>query len=110
MTELFNKFINDELFLKIVEYKLKEIKKDGVIDAKDIPHIIYLIIECSKNLKHFKLTEKKLKESLEELVIYLLKNFELLNKDKEDTLKPIIKTSLDLVLLKPRFRKCLFCY
>lgn len=110
MTELFNKFINDELFLKIVEYKIKEIKKDGVIDAKDIPHIISLIVECSKNLKHFKLSKKQLNNSLEELIIYLLKNFELLNKDNEDTLKPIIKTSLDLVLLKPNFKKCLFCF
>ena len=110
MSKLFSKFINEPNFLKVVEYKINEIKKDGVIDCNDIPHIISIVYECSKNVKHIKVNKKNLKEELEELIIYLLKDLDLINIENEKKLLGVLNSSLDLVLLPNRIKKYLFCF
>ncbi len=43
------KIVDDPVFLKIVETKLKSIMNDGKIDKKDIPDIMILVVYCTNN-------------------------------------------------------------
>jgi hypothetical protein len=65
------KIVDDPIFLKIVEAKLKSIMVDGKIDKKDIPDIVIMVIYCTNNLKKFNLSYNQLGEVLEETIIYL---------------------------------------
>ena len=88
------KLIEDPIFLKIIETKIKSIMSDGKIDKNDIPDIILLLVYCTNNLKKFNLSYNELSDVLEETVLYILNHFDVIPDDKRDELMEMIQTMI----------------
>jgi hypothetical protein len=101
------KLIEDPIFLKIIETKIKSIMNDGKIDKNDIPDIILLLVYCTNNLKKFNLSYNELSNVLEETVLYILNHFDVIPDDKKDEFMEMIQTMIKLVMLQPKVKSCL---
>jgi hypothetical protein len=102
------KIVDDPVFLKIVEAKLKSVMSDGKIDKKDIPDIIILVVYCTNNLKKFNLSYNELGEVLEETVTYLLNHFEVIPEECKEDFKVMTKSMVELVMMQPKVKSCFF--
>jgi hypothetical protein len=101
------KIVDDPIFLKIVEAKLKSVMSDGKIDKKDIPDIVILVVYCTDNLKKFNLSYNELSEVLEETIIYLLNKFNVIPDDNKEDLMIMTKSMVELVMMQPKVKSCL---
>ena len=101
------KIVDDPIFLKIVESKLKSIMKDGKIDKKDIPDILRMVIYCTNNLKKFNLSYNELGEVLEETIMYLLNNFDVIPENAREDFITMTKSMVQLVMLQPKVKSWL---
>lgn len=100
------KIVDDPIFLKIVEAKLKSIMIDGKIDKKDIPDIVVMVIYCTNNLKKFNLSYNKLGEVLEETIMYLLNLFEVIPEEHKEEFIIMTKSIVELVMMQPKVKTC----
>ncbi len=100
------KIVDDPVFLKIVETKLKSIMNDGKIDKKDIPDIMILVVYCTNNLKKFNLSYNELEEVLEETIMYLLNHFNVIPEESKEEFKMMTKSMVELVMLQPKVKSC----
>jgi hypothetical protein len=100
------KIVDDPVFLKIVEAKLKSIMSDGKIDKKDIPDIMVLIVYCTNNLKKFNLTYDELGEVLEETLMYLLDHFNVIPDESKEDFRIMTKNMVQLIMLQPTVKSC----
>ena len=110
------KIVDDPIFLKIVEAKLKSIMSDGKIDKKDIPDIIVMVVYCTNNLKKFNLSYNELGEVLEETIMYLLNHFDVIPEENKEEFIIMTKSMVELVMMQPRVKSsltsilnCIFC-
>jgi hypothetical protein len=110
------KIVDDPIFLKIVEAKLKSIMSDGKIDKKDIPDIIVMVVYCTNNLKKFNLSYNELGEVLEETIMYLLNHFDVIPDENKEEFIIMTKSMVELVMMQPRVKSsltsilnCIFC-
>jgi hypothetical protein len=101
------KIVDDPVFLKIVEAKLKSVMSDGKIDKKDIPDIMVLVIYCTNNLKKFNLSYNELGEVLEETIMYLLNHFDVIPEENKEDFKIMTKSMVELVMMQPKVKSCL---
>ncbi len=101
------KLVDDPVFLKIVEAKLKSVMSDGKIDKKDIPDIIVLVVYCTNNLKKFNLSYNELGEVLEETIMYLLNHFDVIPEDNKEDFRVMTKSMVELVMMQPKVKSCL---
>jgi hypothetical protein len=101
------KLVDDPVFLKIVEAKLKSVMSDGKIDKKDIPDIMIVIIYCTNNLKKFNLSYEELGEVLEETIMYLLNHFDVIPEDNKEDFRLMTKSMVELVMMQPKVKSCL---
>jgi hypothetical protein len=101
------KLVDDPVFLKIVEAKLKSVMSDGKIDKKDIPDIMVLIIYCTNNLKKFNLSYDELGEVLEETIMYLLNHFDVIPEDNKEDFRLMTNSMVQLVMMQPKVKSCL---
>jgi hypothetical protein len=101
------KLVDDPVFLKIVEAKIKSVMSDGKIDKKDIPDIIVLVIYCTNNLKKFNLSYNELGEVLEETIMYLLNHFDVIPDNAREDFITMTKSMVQLVMLQPKVKSCL---
>ena len=120
MSEVLNsaaqKIVEDPVFLKIVEAKLKSVMSDGKIDKKDIPDIIVLVVYCTNNLKKFNLSYNELGEVLEDTIMYLLNHFDVIPEDSRDEFKAMTNSMVQLVMMQPKVKSwctsilnCILC-
>ena len=100
------KIVDDPIFLKIVEAKLKSIMSDGKIDKKDIPDIMVLIVYCTNNLKKFNLTYDELGEVLQETIMYLLDHFNVIPEESKEDFRVMTQNMVQLVMLQPVIKSC----
>jgi len=100
------KIVEDPVFLKIVEAKLKSIMSDGKIDKKDIPDIIVMVVYCTNNLKKFNLSYNELGEVLEETIMYLLNHFDVIPEENKEEFTIMTKSMVELVMMQPRVKTC----
>jgi hypothetical protein len=100
------KIVDDPIFLKIVEAKLKSIMSDGKIDKKDIPDIIVMVVYCTNNLKKFNLSYNELGEVLEETIMYLLNHFDVIPEENKEEFTVMTKSMVELVMMQPRIKSC----
>ena len=101
------KIVDDPIFLKIVEAKLKSIMSDGKIDKKDIPDIIVMVVYCTNSLKKFNLSYNELGEVLEETIMYLLNHFDVIPEENKEEFTIMTKSMVELVMMQPRVKNCL---
>jgi hypothetical protein len=100
------KIVDDPVFLKIVEAKLKSVMSDGKIDKKDIPDIIIMVVYCTNNLKKFNLRYNELEEILEETIMYLLNHFDVIPEENKEEFRLMTKSMVELVMMQPRVKSC----
>ena len=100
------KIVDDPIFLKIVEAKLKSIMIDGKIDKKDIPDIISMVVYCTNNLKKFNLSYNELGEVLEETIMYLLNHFDVVPEENKEEFRVMTNSMVELVMMQPRVKTC----
>ena len=100
------KIVDDPIFLKIVEAKLKSIMSDGKIDKKDIPDIIVMVVYCTNNLKKFNLSYNEMGEVLEETIMYLLNHFNVVPEENKEEFRVMTKSMVELVMMQPRVKSC----
>jgi hypothetical protein len=100
------KLVDDPVFLKIVEAKLKSVMSDGKIDKKDIPDIIVMVVYCTNNLKKFNLSYNELGEVLEETIMYLLDHFNVIPEENKEEFRVMTKSMVELVMMQPRVKNC----
>ena len=100
------KIVDDPIFLKIVESKLKSIMKDGKIDKKDIPDILSMVIYCTNNLKKFNLSYNELGEVLEDTIMYLLNYFNVIPEENKEDFSIMTKNMVELVMMQPKVKTC----
>ncbi len=100
------KIVEDPVFLKIVEAKLKSIMKDGKIDKTDIPDIMILVVYCTNNLKKFNLSYNELGEVLEETIMYLLNHFNVIPDESKEDFIAMTKSMVELVMMQPKVKSC----
>jgi|688.fasta_scaffold1950898_1 hypothetical protein len=98
------KIVDDPIFLKIVEAKLKSIMMDGKIDKKDIPDIVIMVIYCTNNLKKFNLSYNQLGEVLEETIIYLLNHFDVIPEENKEEFIMMTRNIVELVMMQPKVK------
>ena len=98
------KIVDDPIFLKIVEAKLKSIMVDGKIDKKDIPDIVIMVIYCTNNLKKFNLSYNQLGEVLEETIIYLLNHFDVIPEENKEEFIMMTRNIVELVMMQPKVK------
>ncbi len=101
------KLVDDPVFLKIVEAKLKSVMSDGKIDKKDIPDIMVLIVYCTNNLQKFNLSYTELGEVLEETIMYLLNHFDVIPEESKEDFRIMTKSMVELVMMQPKVKSCL---
>ena len=101
------KLVDDPVFLKIVEAKLKSVMSDGKIDKKDIPDIIVMVVYCTNNLKKFNLSYNELGEVLEETIMYLLNHFDVIPDDNKEDFRIMTNSMVKLVMMQPKVKSCL---
>ncbi len=101
------KLVDDPVFLKIVEAKLKSVMSDGKIDKKDIPDIVVMVVYCTNNLKKFNLSYNELGEVLEETIMYLLNHFDVIPEENKDDFRMMTKSMVELVMMQPRVKSCM---
>ena len=98
------KIVDDPVFLKIVEAKLKSVMSDGKIDKKDIPDIIVMVVYCTNNLKKFNLSYNELGEVLEETIMYLLNHFDVIPEECKEDFRVMTKSMVELVMMQPKVK------
>ncbi len=101
------KLVDDPVFLKIVEAKLKSVMKDGKIDKNDIPDIIIMVVYCTNNLKKFNLKYNELSEVLEETIMYLLNHFDVIPEECKEDFRLMTHSMVELVMMQPRVKSCM---
>lgn len=100
--------IEDESIMTIIKYKINEIIKDDVVDYNDIPHLIEIVIIVLTNTKKLKLSNQILKNTLKEIIVYILKSNNLINENNKETIDNLIDNSLHLVSLGNKLKRCLW--
>jgi hypothetical protein len=105
--KVLNSIIEDSSIMKLIKFKIDEIIEDGKIDYKDIPHFIEIIIIVLRNTNKLKSIKKnEIKDIMKEIIIYILKDNNLYEDNKE-IVNDIINNSLNLIELGSSLKKCL---
>ena len=101
------KILHDEHLRNTITNGIQSIMKDGKIDSSDIPEIMLIIMECINNLGKFNLSYNQLVEVLEEVILFILEEQNVIPDGKKEDIYKMIRTSIKLVLLQPKFKSCL---
>jgi len=99
----------DKNFYKVCEEGFKDIYEDGVIDEKDIPMIINLLLTAYVTHSKIKITKKHKKQVLILLVHTLIETFQVNNTINTDIIMLLIEPQIDLILLNIDLPKCKWC-
>jgi len=99
----------DKNFYKVCEEGFKDIYEDGVIDEKDIPMIINLLLTAYVTHSKIKITKKHKKQVLILLVHTLIETFQVNNTINTDIIMLLIEPQIDLILLSIDLPKCKWC-
>jgi len=99
----------DKNFYKVCEEGFKDIYEDGVIDEKDIPMIINLLLTAYVTHSKIKITKKHKKQVLILLVHTLIETFRVNNTINTDIIMLLIEPQIDLILLNIDLPKCKWC-
>lgn len=105
ISEIAQVLIKDKDFNEMLERQIKEIMKDGKVNAYDIPEIIMIITECYNNVGRVKLTYEQLPDILNDIVTYIFNKFNLMPDEEEEQFRKMINMAIRLVMLKPVVKK-----
>ena len=106
LENIINTLVNDEDFKKNVTSTLKKIMKDNKIDQRDLPDIIFLVIDSYNKLESSKLSLNDIPEFIRKVVRIILDEKNLIPDKQEQVFLDMVETAIKLVMIQPRVKKC----
>ena len=106
LDKIIDALVKDEQFKKNVNNTLKKIMKDDKIDQKDLPDIIFLVIDSYNKLESKKLSLNDIPEFIRRVVRIILDEKNLIPENQEEIFLNMVETAIKLVMIQPRIRKC----
>jgi hypothetical protein len=109
---LMDKLLMDDEFSKSLQSHIENIMKDGKINEYDIPDIVLIICELIAKEPKLTLTQELLSELIQELIVFIIKKYQLKAEDHQiDNFNRIIESSIKLIMFQPKIKekvnKCL---
>ena len=80
--------------------------KDDKIDHKDLPDIIFLVMDSYNKLNSKKLSLNDIPEFIRRVVKIILDEKNLIPDNQEELFLNMVETAIKLVMIQPRVRKC----
>ena len=114
--------VNDTDFCQKVLLNLNSIKKDGKIDARDIPDMVSIIITCYNEKDDFEIEEEEIPEFVTLVVRLLLHKYDVVREDEYEEIDRIVQMCIQLAMtqvitkpavqnkLKELLSKCFPCF
>ena len=99
--------VNDDQFVSDLEKTMAEVMADGKIDLKDLPKLILLIMKAYNSSSKFELTYDELPELIGFVSEHILDKYKMVPEDQIDEYNQLIEYGIELVLMKPRVKKCI---
>ena len=106
LDKIVNTLITDVKFKKNVSDTLNKVMKDGKIDHKDLPDIIFLVIDSYNRLEGKKLSLNDIPEFIRKVVKIILDEKNLIPDDHEEDFLNMVETAIKLVMIQPRVKNC----
>jgi hypothetical protein len=103
---IINSLVKDEDFKKNVTNTLKKIMKDDKIDQKDLPDIIFLVIDSYNKLNSTKLNLNDIPQFIRRVVRIILDEKNLIPDEQEEIFLNMVETAIKLVMIQPKVKKC----
>jgi hypothetical protein len=92
---------NNADFLKNLDETVKNIQSDGKLDVKDVPDLIYLIINFYNSLSKSKLSNIKLPSLIQSIFNFIIHKYKLLNENDVAIIENIVNASIKLAMMIP---------
>ena len=109
---LMDKLLMNDEFSKKLQTHIENIMKDGKLNEYDIPDIVLIIGELITSEPKLTLTSEILSELIKELIVFLIKKYQLKADDNQiDNFNRLIESSIKLIMFQPKIKekvnKCL---
>lgn len=106
LDKIINTLVKDNDFEKNVTSTLNKIMKDNKIDQRDLPDIIFLVIDSYNKLESSKLSLNDIPEFIRRVVRIILDENNLIPDHQEEIFLNMVETAIKLVMIQPRVKKC----
>lgn len=98
--------VKDAEFKKNVSNTITKVMKDDKIDHKDLPDIIFLVMDSYNKLNSKKLSLNDIPEFIRRVVKIILDEKNLIPDNQEELFLNMVETAIKLVMIQPRVKKC----
>jgi hypothetical protein len=99
--------IKNENFKGKIEEHLINVMKDHKLDTNDIPELILMVMTLYNNISTVKLAYSDIPSFINLIIKRILKEKNLIPEENEDIFFKLLETTINLVMLKPKVKKCL---
>mgnify|MGYP003975367331 CR=1 FL=1 len=103
---IIDNLIKDTVFKKNVSDTITKVMKDGKIDHKDLPDIIFLVIDSYNKLNSKKLSTNDIPEFIRRVVKIILDEKNLIHDNQEEMFLNMVEIAIKLVMIQPKVKKC----
>lgn len=104
VNKIAKEILQNEKFREDCKQNIKEILKDGKLDANDTPYLISLVVDIFNNTPEFEITEDKI-AAVFKIVLMDLINSMNLAEDNKEMIEKLIDSSLKLLTKQVKQKK-----
>ena len=104
LNKVVNELTTNATFLSNIDDSIKKILLDGKVDYKDIPEIVFLIMD-SYNHINLHISKNDLTEFVKLIFEFIVNKYNLFSKEDMLKMEPMIISSVKLVLLIPQINR-----
>ena len=104
LSKVVNELTTNAAFLSNIDDSIKKILLDGKVDYKDIPEIVFLIMD-SYNHINLNISKNDLTEFVKLIFEFIVNKYNLFSKEDMLKVEPMIISSVKLVLLIPQINR-----
>ena len=90
-----------------LETHLNKIMEDGKITLKDLPDLVFFLVECYNNLSNIKLYKNDIPDFLRELVKKIIQDSHIIPDNQKEEFLKLLEMAINLVMIQPKVKKCL---
>lgn len=90
-----------------LETHLNKIMEDGQITLKDLPDLVFFLVECYNNLSNIKLYKNDIPDFLRELVKKIINDSHIIPDNQKEEFLKLLEMAINLVMIQPKVKKCL---
>ena len=90
-----------------LETHLNKIMEDGQITLKDLPDLVFFLVECYNNISSEKLSLNDIPIFIRRLVTYIISENNIIPDEQEKAFLNLVEVAIKLVMVQPKIKK--FC-